>query len=77
MPDSKYCYPNSDVLKNKLNITDARKYKYDYYDSNSLTFSTYENIYKNRIANMNQQIYPELNNIEDKEEEEEEEDIEL
>lgn len=22
MPDKKYCYPNSDVLKNKLNITD-------------------------------------------------------
>lgn len=22
MPDSKYCYPDSEVLKNKLNITD-------------------------------------------------------
>lgn len=25
MPDNKYCYPNSDVLKNKLNIMDARE----------------------------------------------------
>jgi cell filamentation protein len=25
MPDRKYCYPNSDVLKNKLNITDAKQ----------------------------------------------------
>lgn len=25
MPDNKYCYPESDVLKNKLNITDARE----------------------------------------------------
>lgn len=24
MPDSKYCYPNSNVLKNKLNITDDK-----------------------------------------------------
>lgn len=24
MPDNKYCYPESDVLRNKLNITDAR-----------------------------------------------------
>ena len=25
MPDSTYCYPNSDVLKNKLNITDSNE----------------------------------------------------
>ncbi len=25
MPDNKYCYPDSDVLKNKLNITDKNK----------------------------------------------------
>lgn len=25
MPDHKYCYPESDVLRNKLNITDARE----------------------------------------------------
>lgn len=25
MQDNKYCYPNSDVLKNKLNITNAEK----------------------------------------------------
>lgn len=25
MPDSKYCYPNSDVLKNKLNLTDKNE----------------------------------------------------
>lgn len=24
MPDSKYCYPNTDVLKNKLNIKNAQ-----------------------------------------------------
>lgn len=74
--------PQSDILdiltSDDLDISFYPKYKYDYYDSKSLTSSTYENIYKNRIANMNQQIYPELNNIEDKEDkEEEEEDIEL
>lgn len=26
MPDSKYCYPNTNVLKNKLNITDQTNY---------------------------------------------------
>lgn len=25
MPDNKYCYPNSEVLKNKLNITDKNE----------------------------------------------------
>ncbi len=25
MPDRKYCYPNSKVLKNKLNITDKNE----------------------------------------------------
>lgn len=25
MQDNKYCYPNSDVLKNKLNITNAEE----------------------------------------------------
>ena len=25
MPDEKYCYPNSNVLRNKLNITDKNK----------------------------------------------------
>ena len=25
MPDSKYCYPDSEVLKNKLNIRDGRE----------------------------------------------------
>ena len=25
MPDSKYCYPDSEVLKNKLNITDENE----------------------------------------------------
>lgn len=25
MPDNKYCYPNSEVLKNKLNITDRHE----------------------------------------------------
>ena len=25
MPDNKYCYPDSEVLKNKLNITDKNE----------------------------------------------------
>lgn len=25
MPDDKYCYPNCEVLKNKLNITDKNE----------------------------------------------------
>ena len=25
MPDNQYCYPGSNVLKNKLNITDVRE----------------------------------------------------
>ena len=60
MPDNKYCYPGSDVLKNKLGITDADDliigtgieydyYSYDEYENEKL----YTDKYKEKITKMN------------------------